>query len=123
MIKKAPVLRGDKRVHDIRRQILERDKDAPPFTDLGYQVAIATEDTERDLQWNIADCLGSRQSGLYIIIGPDDSGDRRNGTAGPQAKHHYQAPDEPSSADVTWILVCFPWFMHSCWRFPAIIPG
>jgi hypothetical protein len=58
---KALVFGGDKGIDDVLRHLVICNKYAATFTDLVNQEAITAEDTQRNLQRNVANGLSGRQ--------------------------------------------------------------
>ncbi len=88
MFEETLILCGDERVHDMRRQVLPGDEDAPALPDLRNQTAVAAVDPERNLQRNVADRLGGGQSGLHVVPGANEPGnDAEPSKAAEREKH------------------------------------
>ena len=69
---KALVFGRDKRVDDMLWHFIVGNKNAAALSDLGYQVAVPAEYAQRNLQRNIANRLGGRQSRRDVIIGANN---------------------------------------------------
>jgi len=122
VFEEASILCRDECVYDMRRQIVKSHENAASFADFRYQVAIATEDAQGYLQRNIPNRLRPGQAGLHAVIGADNGGDPANRRRNAEPERHNERPQHAPSPFVTWILVCFPWFMHIGWRFPPNVP-
>ena len=89
-------------------------------------MAVPAEDPERNLQGDIANRLGLRQSGLHKVIGANDAGNRAYGADNAQSRKHDGRAHQLMSPNVTWARFFFRWIMHSYRRFrsnTAVSPG
>jgi hypothetical protein len=88
MRKKAAILRGDKRINDVRRQVVESNEDPATLTDFGNQAPVAAEDPQGDLQRNPANRLCRWQAGSHKVISAE------NGSRGSHACRQTQSCEQ-----------------------------
>jgi hypothetical protein len=99
---KALIFCSDKRIHDMRRQLIVGNQDATPLADLGNEIAIAAEDTQRDLQRYVANRFSGRQAGLHKVIGANDTRGHANAAYGTHTQQHDRGANQLMSPNVTW---------------------
>jgi hypothetical protein len=116
MLEEAPVLGGDKCPDDVIRQIIESNQNAAALPDFGYQIAITTEYSEWDLQRDVTDRLGGRQSRGHVVISADNGGNHANCCGYAQSGSDKQPAGPSAPRLVVVILVRFCCVLHSCWR-------
>ena len=90
-----------------RWQVVPADEDAAAFSDLGDQAAVAAENPQRDLQRNIANCLGLGQSGRHIVISADNAGRDADAANCRDPEHNEQGANQLMSPIVTWTRFFF----------------
>ena len=111
------VLRRDKGVHDVRRNLIEFDQHPAPFAYLFYKASVAAENPERNLQRDVADRLGFGQPRLHVIVGTNHRSCDRHGARQAQSQQRNQPAPATAAGFVNWSLRVTARVLHS----PALL--